>query len=346
MTRIRAFMRLWPMIGTTTATFKPIPPNEIEGLDSISITYGYNEIGNVANTVTSDLVIKGTTAQTILAAADTDLIEISLYDTVLKVYYPTFTAQAETRTVCIGSGCTVKLTAVTKKEVKTCFDDTVIWDNFQSWFDTTGTKKHTRIGYCNAPNVNAFAGILYVLSLLLAVIFSVFSFILSIIGITGVSNFLSSIINSVKGCELAHPSPFVRDYIKNVCDKCGVIVDAASFPLFSNTNSIYYNTVVFYAPTTEGFAKTDTNFNKYYIENNVYNKTLTEFLNELATHFNGKWQEIDNTLTFIEKNSFYAADPIYRFLDVDKALLIDDICYAWNGQTKPFRSQGLLILNH
>ncbi len=340
MNRLIAQIRIVDMSGTG-GLWQPIPYNEIQGLDSLSIDWRLNESGNISRAVSADLRLLGGTATRILSLAQTQSIELRIYDTEFNRHYPTFLVQPQMQSGCLSDPCYITVTPIEKEPTKTCFDSTVIWDNHQGWFDRSGTLKHPRFLYCNYPNIGWLTGFLYVSVLTLSVIASAINLLLTAIGITGLSDFLVGLINDVKGCSLVHPSPLVRTYIKNVCDKCGIEVDAGSFWLFFSQGSPYYNTAVFYAPIREGYDRDTTANSTYYIHENVYNKSLTEFLNELAAHYNGKWRVFGNKLYFKNKNEPFNSDPLYNFGSYDAHRLVSDICWTWNSKPRPAYFDGI-----
>lgn len=67
------------------------------------------------------------------------------------------------------------------------------------------------------------------MTLILAVLCFGLSLMLSALGISGLSDFLSGLINKSKGCDKAHPSPFVRDYIKTYAISA-ILVSGNSHP--------------------------------------------------------------------------------------------------------------------
>ncbi len=337
---IKSFIRRIPLNGTA-GDWKPIHPNHIIGLEALTIAWRLDVGSNTINrAVTGDITVTGKAYQFIKDTPNTDTIEMRLYDTRFNRDYPIFTAQPNTRSFCYDGTCKMTINIVENRPEKTCFDNTVIWDNHQNWFDNSGTKQHTRIGYCNHPNINFIAGLVYIMTLILAVLCFGLSLMLSALGISGLSDFLSGLINKSKGCDKAHPSPFVRDYIKNVCDKCNIGVGQFA-PIFFNSTSIYYDTVVFYAPIKEGFDKSDTAINRYFIKDNVYNKTLTQFLDELATHFNCKWRVMGGELYFIPKREQYNSTPIFNFHSTDAHILTTPICGTWASEDSPAYFDGI-----
>lgn len=122
------------------------------------------------------------------------------------------------------------------------------------------------------------------------------------------------------GCGRLHPAPLIRDYITNVCDKCGVSVDGTTAPIFfasqitiqtsdpnrqfSNqgyitTNNPHYNACYFYAPIARGIRRlvdvsfwgaTSLNTSEYYIPDNTPLLALDQFLDSLKPVYNADWR--------------------------------------------------------
>lgn len=128
----------------------------------------------------------------------------------------------------------------------------------------------------------------------------------------------------VAGCGREHPAPLIRDYIKNVCDKCNVQVDGDSAPIFfaqtisietsnpdrpnSNKGFIttynpHYNACYFFPQTKRGirrynnlvppippFTNNDRNTTDFYIPENAPLLALDQFLDQLKEVYNAEWR--------------------------------------------------------
>lgn len=128
-------------------------------------------------------------------------------------------------------------------------------------------------------------------------------------------------------CGFYHPSALVRDYILNVCGKCGLSFQSS---ILNDPASPYWNTVLWSAQVRKGFKKNETNF--MLISENLPVETLGSFLdNVLKPTFNADWRLFGNTLVFERKDFFQGTTP---WIDTEQLLnnnMIADnkICFSW-----------------
>jgi hypothetical protein len=128
-------------------------------------------------------------------------------------------------------------------------------------------------------------------------------------------------------CGFYHPSALVRDYILNVCGKCGLTFQSS---ILNNPASPYWNTVLWSAQVRKGFKKDETNF--MLISENLPVETLGSFLdNILKPTFNADWRLFGNTLVF-ERKDFFQGTTTW----IDTEQLLNDnkieenkICFSW-----------------
>ena len=177
-------------------------------------------------------------------------------------------------------------------------------------------------------------------------------------------NWAQNMIESA-GCGREHPAPLVRDYILNVCNKCGIIVDATTAdtffaPILSLTNSDgtihtdpnpYYN-ACYFAPTVKRgvrrFRKinlftgvSDPDTTTYYIPDNAPVQSLEQYLDFLSRVFNAQWRVIVEsgtpTLYFKRKDWFTDNPPLYDFSlgGADRSRIVEGICYEQLDVTLP-----------
>jgi len=159
------------------------------------------------------------------------------------------------------------------------------------------------------------------------------------------------------GCGREHPAPLVRDYILNVCNKCGIDVDANSADIFfapaiklvhsdgveRTEPNPYYNVCYFFPSVVRGVRRfrninlisgyTLPDTTTYYQRSNAPIMNLSDFLDELKKEFNAQWK-IDDTgaspkLYFKRKDWFINEAPLYNFSfgGTDREKLLQGICY-------------------
>jgi len=159
------------------------------------------------------------------------------------------------------------------------------------------------------------------------------------------------------GCGREHPAPFVRDYILNVCNKCGVVVSASTAdtffaPIISLTHSDGalhtepnpdYNACYLFPQVKRGVRRfrkinlftgeTDPDTTTYYQPENAPVISLDRFLDEMGNLYNSQWRIIVEagvpTLYFKRKDWFQDQAPLYDFSigGADRSKIVEGICY-------------------
>lgn len=173
------------------------------------------------------------------------------------------------------------------------------------------------------------------------------------------------------GCGREHPAPLVRDYITNVCKKCGVRADAATVPIFfSQYMNIYtsedkllnrgaqqrfnphYNACYLNVPGERGFRRYDKlsifkgvwkNITDWWEPGNAPQLTLDELLNELKQLYNAEWRVVNNTLYFQRKDFWHDNKYVFDFSEnhPDRNLLLEGLCFEWNEVKQPASCRGM-----
>jgi hypothetical protein len=251
-----------------------------------------------------------------------------------------------------------------------CIENTLIWDNhagFQSWV-------HPKIKYCleyRPSIIQDFALIIGCMTLsMIGVLIPVLAAVALVVGtinsIIGVINTLGGSLNTiggfngsisgqgsfmqwafqtynsfgqiVAGCGFEHPSPLVRDYITNVCSKCGLSFTSS---ILNETDpqkagSDYYNLVYFSAPIKHGrinlpyFAKPLVP----YIDDNRPIHNLKTFLDEIKQVFNADWDIQSGNLRFERRDFFQSQTPWFDATTYDSSKIVSQ-CYEWAAQRTP-----------
>jgi len=297
--------------------------------------------------------------------------------------------------------CELSVTIQQKDPALQCIQQTVISDNWQGWFQNVpdGGKKHPRFLYCREARPNGLLVVMWWLmgfaSVLMILLFPIVNAIILLIGIVksiidaiswlfgGHPNFgddfqwwnpldgIASWYMESAGCDRMHPAPLIRDYIDNVCKKCGVLVDQTSSPIFhgqkitidassgmkENVDNPYYYATYLNAPSEKGFSafKTffgkDQNTDRYYIEGNRPILALDQFLDQLKGLFNAEWMVKtvagQPTLFFWRKDWFVNGVPLYDFSEGsdDRLKILSGITYNWSEKKWPVLMQGIYSLD-
>lgn len=296
---------------------------------------------------------------------------------------------------CEDRICEFSVTIKQKDPALQCVQQTLISDNWQEWFqkEPANGKKHPRFVYCNEVKPNGMmimlwwlSSVIFTIVILLYIgimpivwiIQAIIGVILTIIDViswlfggspefddnfnfTDPNDFLGSLGSfyvESSGCGRLHPAPLIRDYIDNVCQKCGVKVDPFTDPIFhsrtinietssnrgviQNRDNPHYNATYFNAPIKRGIRifnglfSNDENTTDYYIQENRPVLALDQFLDEIKSVYNAEWRLInvggEPTLYFWRKDWYEMGTPIFDFVsnEDDKAKLLHGICFSWN----------------
>jgi len=252
---------------------------------------------------------------------------------------------------CDNGECSIILTITEYIVEFDCIKKKLIADNTNfifSDFPLPGMI-HPRFRYCDVfkPTwaygfVIAFINLVTItiaaINIVLTILTGWVVWILSIFGVSAnVPQIGFSFLEDVIGCGLAHPSPFIRTYIDNVCDQCGVSVTNSSIPILYDEASPYYNLAMMYAPTKKGVPISGT---KDYIRDNQPTWSLFDLLSKIKDVFNARWLMRGQVIYFAPKDEI--SDVIYGAgnygIDLtgdDSNYLDGDVCYTYNGQGKP-----------
>ena len=304
--------------------------------------------------------------------------------------------------------CEFDVTLKQTDPVLQCMQRTLIADNHLGWFQNVPKdgKKHPRFSYCNEIRPNGTLIVLWLvpgfLSPILIVLFALYVFALIVINIINViigvietiisfislglvftkpdwntipeyniNDFINAIIQyyiESAGCGREHPAPLIRDYIQNVCTKCGITVDAITAPIFfsptwnldfitsSGQNlkgqvNEYFNACYFNAPIKRGVRRFNSidvfgatkNTSQFYQEGNAPYYALNDFLDEIKGVFNSEWRIKGGKLYFWRKDWFLNGSILYDFSTnaSDRLKILEGVCFEWNEIKYPAFSKGL-----
>ena len=96
-------------------------------------------------------------------------------------------------------------------------------------------------------------------------------------------------------CNDGHITPYVRHYIQNVCEKCGLEFDSS---ILNSASSPYYNTVLLTPGGNDGNEFYDGDTRSEFWSSSAPTDNLISFLNNLKTVFNAHWWIANNVLFF------------------------------------------------
>ena len=255
---------------------------------------------------------------------------------------------------CDNDYCNLEVNLKQKDDLYTCIYSTLITDNHIGMFD--GNYQHPRFSYCNEFRPIAILVVLFSLMnvvfflmwIVYTILFPIWWFVYQLANIVdsipGVSvnfprpqtpaNVMNQMVDlyvEIFGCGREHPAPLIRDYIRNVCSKCGITVTKTTAPIFFDPASKYYNLTMLAAECRKGV---DKDSNNYWIKDNDPLMTLDMLLDKIKPLFNAKWFIKNNMLYFNRHDKFDNDAFLYDFIGTDKNLVLDNICYTWNEEKK------------
>lgn len=273
---------------------------------------------------------------------------------------------------CDSDLCNVEVALKQKDDLYTCIYSTLITDNHLGMF--SGNYQHPRFSYCNEFRPVILLSILFaIMNIVFFLLWIIYTVVFPIWWalyqfINAINTILDGIASAIPGnqdwsvgniprpdtpgdvmdemvdlyvdlfgCGKEHPAPLIRDYIRNVCSKCGITITEESIPLFFKPSSQYYNLTMLSAEVKKG---ADKDNNIFWIPDNDPLLTLDMLLDKLKIIFNAKWFIKNNILYFDRHDKFDNDTFLYDFNGADKKLLLEGICYAWNEEKKPAYSRA------
>lgn len=324
-----------------------------------------NESGDKAIGFTGDLLFTGTDYDYVYTKLVTDTnavnntVEFKLVDECCGNKTWTFLIKPENLRWCQGE-CIIKANATEFTENSRAYDcvkNTLIYHNdfgFQS-------QPHPKMQYCIEyrpailQDVILCFGVL--ISIILVLLYPVVAVVMVIVTIVnaiiaavntlpGVSidpidfdgdsstntleeytAFRDRVQQFLVGCGRKHPSPLVRSYVKNVCQKCGLNFVSS---IYNNPASSRYNTVYFNAPVRKGNDPAD---NSNWIDDNKPLLNGKRFFDEIVQPINGKWKIVGNDL-IIERHDFFSSGALWVDVTTLDPAVVKSECYQWSRRKR------------
>ena len=283
---------------------------------------------------------------------------LRITDTLCSSTQNTFKLETSNLKWCDNNECTMTFDLIEYNLVTDCIKDTLIIDNTNGEFQSypTSGNPHPRFRYCDVVQPKWFFGIIISFFTIFDVLVTGLNALISIINliINGINSLLpgtpignvaliSLPYETFSGCDRGYPAPYIRTYIDNVCDLCGVTVDSSSAPIFYNTqnqfnallSNPYYYACYLTAYTTKGVDMTGA---KDFLTTNAPSHTLDIFLSEIKQNWNARWY-IHNSNLYINRKDLIGDDiwgstPTLDFTGTDKQYLLGSVCFSWNGEGK------------
>lgn len=223
--------------------------------------------------------------------------------------------------------CWISAQVMENKPALSCIKSRLIYDNELGFLN----RPQKKIRYCVDLRPDWILPCLFIIYALFNLI--LFSILLPFLLIPDVRDFMRDLQNRMIACQWYHPTALVRDYIKNVCDICGLEFESS---ILNNPSSPYYNLLLFNAPVRRGYKPNESD-NKLIIDNLPIETVDTLMTRHLKPLFNAQYWIIGNKLIFERKDYF---NGTATWLDSEAMLndgrIIDNrICFSWIDEERP-----------
>lgn len=203
-----------------------------------------------------------------------------------------------------------------------CIHKTLIFDNWQNWFEDSTVKSHPCFLTCIEPRPRLIN------SVRMALMIFYYSNPIVAIFSGSIKDDARRILNANRFVD----SPLVRTYIENVAGKCGLSMDTVF-----DEGQHWQNLCIFYPQA--GFmheydGDSVASPSLYYHVDNRWLITIAELLDKLKVVFAAEWYVTpNNTIVFKYIKDLITVLPIYDFT-APGAESIYDLIYSFNGDKK------------
>lgn len=340
----------------------------VDGLDSFVVTLrSEDEEGKVASSFSSELTFYDDGYQIINSkliqpvSGFGDYVSVKLYDDYCGLMVFEGRINGDGIDWC-EPNCYVSANIIQVDPQVSCIQNTMIWDNHNGFL----SRSYNPVEYCIEIRpqflmamldliTTVISGIIYfVLGVLVPVVVVVWAIckliniLAGVFGGDGVSctgefsnprewiELITEIAGIFQQCGHKHPSPFVRDYIQNVCNKCGLTFKSSILNDPAGPYAHYYYLAMMAAQVDKGKYKTD---NDELITDNLPVETLSTLMQTyLMPLFNARFKIIGNDLIFERKDYFFNSTNIWVDADdlISRGLVEDNsVCYTWTDKERP-----------
>jgi hypothetical protein len=223
--------------------------------------------------------------------------------------------------------CWISVNVVAKNPELNCVKSKLIYDNEQGFLG----RPQKKLRYCVDLRPDWILGILFTIYALFNVI--AFTVLLPLLIVPNVREWLSDMNDRMIQCQWYHPTALVRDYIKNVCDVCGLEFQSS---ILNDPSSPYFNLLLFSAPIRKGYKPSQSQ--NLLISENLPIETLDTLMNNhLKPMFNAKYWIVGNKLIFERKDYFVGSST---WIDAEQMLndgriIENQICFSWIDRERP-----------
>lgn len=210
-----------------------------------------------------------------------------------------------------------------------CVHKTFIWDNWQNWFNQTGTstKQHPTFLTCVEPRPRILNSVRIAL-----MFFYHANPLVAAIGYLTHGN-IKDDVRRILELNNFVPAPLIRDYIDNVAMKCGLSTDT----IFHRVDTPEYYACLYHplsGQMYENDGDDEISPSTAFIFENRYDITLAELLDKLKILYCAEWYVTpNNTVVFKPISELISLAPIYDF--TTGVLPIRNLTYTFEGTKKP-----------
>lgn len=255
-------------------------------------------------------------------------VEVMITDELCKKRFRTFEIKADNLGYSpFGAPCEYEVKLREADPIWHCIHKTFIWDNWQNWFLDGSAKQHP----CFLTAIEARPRLLSSARMALSI------FGRTVPVFSAIFNENDNAFRRIQNVDNFVDAPLIRDFISNVCDKCGIAVDT----IFHDVDSPFYSLCLYY-PSSGAMHINDSSSVtspglSFHFENR-WNITLAELLDKLKPLFQAEWYVTpNNTLVFRPKGEFLGTPPIFDFSALANQGIWDNttLRYQFNGDKKP-----------
>lgn len=319
--------------------------DKVEGLEKLAFDWDKTNSGNSSASdsqdgsnydkgITSDLMFFDTAFQFIfdwLLSNECQIlnaVEVLIRDLIAENNYRVFEIKNDNVEYApVDAPCQFNIKLREQDYAWHCIHKTVIYDNWQHWFEASSVKQHPCFLTCIEPRPRLIQ------SARMALMFFFYSNpeVALITWITGgdIENDTRRILNANRFVD----APLVRTYIENVAGKCGMAMDT-----IFDAGQPWQNLCLYY-PQAGFMHESDDNAATspalYYHYENRWLITIAELFDKLKKVFEAEWYVTpNNTITFKLEKDLLNLLPIYDFT-AKGAEKIYGLVYTFNGDKKP-----------
>lgn len=328
----------------------------IEGSEKLSFSWDKVNSGNSSNSqtnldgsnydkgITSDLLFFDAAYQFIydwLLTTECQIlnaIEVKIIDLIAPGNYRIFEVKNDNIEYApVDEPCQFHIKLREQDATWHCIHKTLIFDNWQHWFEDSNVKEHPCFLTCIEPRPrliqSARMALLYFYHSITVVGLGLLGFIADLFFGADIKIEARKILNANRFVD----APLIRTYIENVAGKCGLLMDT-----IFDEGQHWENLCLFYpqagymheSNSNSHLSDVDVNPLSYHFDNR-WLITIADLFDKLKLVFCAEWYVTpNNTIVFKYTKDLINLLPIYDFTAVG-AEPIYDLRYTFNGTKKP-----------